>query len=297
MLSMVERTSWGRRLFVVLNYVFLTALSLTCLLPILHVLAISFSSSAMASAGEVVLWPVDFTLKSYEYVLGKEAFVQSIVVTLERVSLGVTLNMLLTIVIAYPLSKEVQGFRYRTWYAWFFVFTILFSGGIIPWYFTINETGLIDTIWALILPGAVPVFNVILLLNFFRGLPKELEEAAFIDGAGHLQILFRLFVPLSKPALATILLFTVVGHWNSWFDGLVLMNRPEHYPLQSYLQTVVIMQDLSSMTLEDAKMLSEISDRTTKAAQIFLAAFPVLLVYPFLQKYFVKGIVLGSVKG
>ncbi|QTH43581.1 carbohydrate ABC transporter permease [Cohnella sp. LGH] len=294
---MVERTSWGRRLFVVLNYVFLTALSLTCLLPILHVLAISFSSSAMASAGEVVLWPVDFTLKSYEYVLGKEAFVQSIVVTLERVSLGVTLNMLLTIVIAYPLSKEVQGFRYRTWYAWFFVFTILFSGGIIPWYFTINETGLIDTIWALILPGAVPVFNVILLLNFFRGLPKELEEAAFIDGAGHLQILFRLFVPLSKPALATILLFTVVGHWNSWFDGLVLMNRPEHYPLQSYLQTVVIMQDLSSMTLEDAKMLSEISDRTTKAAQIFLAAFPVLLVYPFLQKYFVKGIVLGSVKG
>jgi len=297
MLSMVERTSWGRRLFVVLNYVFLTALSLTCLLPILHVLAISFSSSAMASAGEVVLWPVDFTLKSYEYVLGKEAFVQSIVVTLERVGLGVTLNMLLTIVIAYPLSKEVQGFRYRTWYAWFFVFTILFSGGIIPWYFTINETGLIDTIWALILPGAVPVFNVILLLNFFRGLPKELEEAAFIDGAGHLQILFRLFVPLSKPALATILLFTVVGHWNSWFDGLVLMNRPEHYPLQSYLQTVVIMQDLSSMTLEDAKMLSEISDRTTKAAQIFLAAFPVLLVYPFLQKYFVKGIVLGSVKG
>lgn len=294
---MVERTSWGRRLFVVLNYVFLTALSLTCLLPILHVLAISFSSSAMASAGEVVLWPVDFTLKSYEYVLGKEAFVQSIVVTLERVGLGVTLNMLLTIVIAYPLSKEVQGFRYRTWYAWFFVFTILFSGGIIPWYFTINETGLIDTIWALILPGAVPVFNVILLLNFFRGLPKELEEAAFIDGAGHLQILFRLFVPLSKPALATILLFTVVGHWNSWFDGLVLMNRPEHYPLQSYLQTVVIMQDLSSMTLEDAKMLSEISDRTTKAAQIFLAAFPVLLVYPFLQKYFVKGIVLGSVKG
>ncbi len=294
---MVERTSWGRRLFVVLNYVFLTALSLTCLLPILHVLAISFSSSAMASAGEVVLWPVDFTLKSYEYVLGKEAFVQSILVTLQRVALGVTLNMLLTIVIAYPLSKEIQGFRYRTWYAWFFVFTILFSGGIIPWYFTINETGLIDTIWALILPGAVPVFNVILLLNFFRGLPKELEEAAFIDGAGHLQILFRLFVPLSKPALATILLFTVVGHWNSWFDGLVLMNRPEHYPLQSYLQTVVIMQDLSSMTLEDAKMLSEISDRTTKAAQIFLAAFPVLLVYPFLQKYFVKGIVLGSVKG
>jgi len=279
------------------NYSLLVLIAATCILPIIHVLAISFSTSAMASAGAVTLWPVQFTLKSYEYVLNKPEFVRSFLVTLERVALGTLINMLLTIMLAYPLSKEVSGFPWRTWYVWFFVLTILFSGGIVPWYFTIQSLGLLDSIWALVLPGAVPVFNVILLLNFFRGLPKELEEAAWIDGAGHLQILFRIFVPLSKPSLATILLFTIVGHWNSWFDGLILMNRPEHYPMQSYLQTVVIMQDLSSMTLENAKMLSEISDRTTKAAQIFLAAFPVLLVYPFLQKYFVKGIVLGSVKG
>lgn len=294
---MVERKTWGRRLFVAGNYTFLIILALSCLFPIVHVLALSFSSSSMASAGKVTLWPLEFTLKSYEFVLQKPLFVGSFLVTLQRVGLGVLINMLLVIMIAYPLSKEVQSFRMRTVYVWFFVLTILFSGGIIPWYFTIKEVGLLDSIWALVLPGAVPVFNVILLLNFFRGLPKELEEAAFIDGAGHFQILFRIYVPLSMAALATILLFTIVGHWNSWFDGLILMNRPEHYPLQSYLQTVVIMQDLSSMTFEDAKMLAEISDRTTKAAQIFLAAFPVLLVYPFLQKYFVKGIVLGSVKG
>lgn len=294
---MVERKTWGRRLFVAGNYTFLIALALSCLFPIVHVLALSFSSSSMASAGRVTLWPLEFTLKSYEFVLQKPLFVGSFLVTLQRVGLGVLINMLLVIMIAYPLSKEVQSFRQRTVYVWFFVLTILFSGGIIPWYFTIKEVGLLDSIWALVLPGAVPVFNVILLLNFFRGLPKELEEAAFMDGAGHFQILVRIYVPLSMAALATILLFTIVGHWNSWFDGLILMNRPEHYPLQSYLQTVVIMQDLSSMTFEDAKMLAEISDRTTKAAQIFLAAFPVLLVYPFLQKYFVKGIVLGSVKG
>jgi len=294
---MVEKNAPGRLAFIILNYVLLALVSLTCLLPIIHVLAVSFSTSSAASAGEVRLWPVHFTLKSYEFVMNKPEFIRSFLVTLERVGLGTVINMLLTITIAYPLSKEVQSFRWRTLYVWFFVFTILFSGGIIPWYFTIKETGLLDTIWALVLPGAVPVFNVILLLNFFRGLPKELEEAALIDGAGHFQILFRIFVPLSKPSLATILLFTIVMHWNSWFDGLILMNRPEHYPLQSYLQTVVIMQDLSSMTLDDAQMLSEISDRTTKTAQIFLAAFPVLLVYPFLQKYFIKGIVAGSVKG
>lgn len=294
---MVEQKTWGRTAFVVCNYALLAIVSLSCLLPIVHVLAISFSSSAMASAGAVKLWPVDFTLKSYAYVLNKPAFVRSFLVTLERVALGTVVNMLLTVMIAYPLSKETLSFRYRTWYVWFFVFTILFSGGIIPWYFTIKTVGMLDSIWALVLPGAVPVFNVILLLNFFRGLPKELEEAALMDGAGHFRILFRIFVPLSKPSLATILLFTIVMHWNSWFDGLILMNRPEHYPLQSYLQTVVIMQDLSSMTLDDAKMMAEISDRTTKAAQIFLAAFPVLFAYPFLQKYFIKGIVAGSVKG
>jgi putative aldouronate transport system permease protein len=293
---MLQNNTTGYRIFNIVNQVLMIGLSLLCVLPVLHTLAISFSSSSAAAAGYVTLWPVEFTWKSYEFVIAKPEFLTAMGITVLRVLLGVAINMLLTIIIAYPLSKEARVFRWRTVYVWFFVFTILFHGGLIPTYMVVKNLGLIDTIWALVLPGAVPVFNVILLLNFFRTLPKELEEAAAIDGAGHGTVLWRLFVPLSLPALATVTLFTIVGHWNSWFDGLIYMNRPEHYPLQSYLQTVVIQNDLSLLSSTDLELLQTISDRTTKAAQIFLAALPVLVVYPFLQRYFVKGIVVGSVK-
>ncbi|GGD48570.1 carbohydrate ABC transporter permease [Paenibacillus nasutitermitis] len=294
---MVEHYSFGRRLFIGFNYLFLCLLSVLCLLPLIHVLAVSFSSSGAAQAGYVTFWPVEFSLSSYEFVLKKPAFPQAILVTLKRVGIGVVVNMLLTIMVAYPLAKDNKKFPLRTFYAWVFVVTILFSGGLIPLYMTIKYTGIMDTIWALVLPSAVPVFNVILLLNFFRGLPKELEEAAFIDGAGHWTTLWRIFVPLSTPALATVTLFATVNHWNSWFDGLIFMNSPEHYPLQSYLQTVVINRDLSLVSSSDMASLSEVNDRTAKAAQIFLGSLPILIVYPFLQRFFMKGIVLGSVKG
>jgi putative aldouronate transport system permease protein len=174
---------------------------------------------------------------------------------------------------------------------------MLFSGGLIPWYMTIKMTGIIDTFWALLLPGAVPIFNVILLLNFFKSLPDEIEEAAEMDGAGRWQALWRIAVPLSAPAVATLTLFCIVTHWNSWFEGLILMNTPSHYPLQSYLQTVIVGRDLSLLTSADIARWADISDRTSKAAQVFVAMVPVLLVYPFLQKYFAEGIVMGSVKG
>jgi putative aldouronate transport system permease protein len=267
-----------------------------CVLPLVHILAVSFSSNAAATGGLVRLWPVGFNWKSYEFVLSSDRFLGSLFVTLERVAVGGTINMLLTLITAYPLSKESDRFKPRTAYAWFFFITILFGGGLIPLFMIVRETGIMGTIWALVLPGAVPVFNIILLLNFFRGLPRELEEAAFIDGAGHFMTLFRVFVPLSLPALATITLFTVVGHWNAWFDGLIFMNSPERYPLQSYLQTIVIQQDFTNMTEQELKNMRLISDRTIKAAQIFLGALPILMVYPFLQKYFVTGITLGSVK-
>ncbi|HZG85349.1 carbohydrate ABC transporter permease [Paenibacillus sp.] len=286
----------SRRVFVAFNYAFLGLLGFLCIAPLIHVMAISFSSSSAATAGDVILWPVDFTLKSYEYILERPEFKNAFVVTLQRVALGTIVNMLLTIVIAYPLSKETSAFRFRTAYAWYFVVTILFSGGLIPWYMTIRATGLLDSLWALVLPGAVPVFNVILLLNFFRGLPKALEESAFMDGAGHWKTLWYIYVPLSLPALATIILFTVVGHWNSWFDGLILMNRPENYPLSSYLQTVLFKISLTGLSPQQMLDLAEVSNRTTKAAQVFVGALPILLVYPFLQRFFIKGIVLGSVK-
>lgn len=282
--------------FNLFNMLFLAFLGLICLLPFVHILAISFSSNTAAVSGMVRFWPIDFTLKSYAYVLQKQEFLTSLIIALERVALGTVINMTLTVLTAYPLSKEVRAFRYRTVFAWFFVFTILFNGGLIPWYITISKLGMINSILALVLPGAVQVFHVILTLNFFRALPKEMEEAAFADGAGHWSVLFRIFIPVSVPVLATVLLFTMVNHWNAWFDGLILMNSPSKYPLQTYLYNIIVRSNFNLIDPTDMKQLMDINERTVKAAQIIVGALPILLVYPFLQKYFMKGIILGSVK-
>lgn len=278
-------------------YLVLACMAVACIFPVVHVLALSFSSSTAAASGRVTLLPVEFTLKSYRFVVDNDAFSRSFGISVQRVLLGFPLNMLLTLLVAYPLSRERAQFRARGAFAWFFLITILFGGGLIPWYMVIRMTGLIDSIWALVIPSAVPVFNVILLMNFFKSLPGELEEAAFMDGASHWTILCRIFVPLSAPALATISLFVIVGHWNSWFDGLILMNSPDKYPLQSYLQTIIINRDPKMLTERDLDLLKVINERTTKAAQIFVAMLPVMCVYPFLQKYFTTGIVVGAVKG
>jgi putative aldouronate transport system permease protein len=294
---MTHHKSWSGKLFTYFNYTFLILVAAACLLPMINVLAISFSSSTAESAGLVKLWPVDFNLKSYQFVLNKPEFMTAFFISLKRVVVGVALNMVLTILIAYPLSKDKRAFRARNMYAWYFVITILFSGGLIPWFMTIKATGIMDTFWALILPGAVPVFNVILMLNFFKSLPPELDESALMDGASAWQTLWKIALPLSKPAVATLTLFCIVTHWNSWFEGLILMNNPIHYPLQSYLQTVIVNRDLSLLTSADIATLATVSERTSRAAQVFVATLPVLLVYPFLQKYFAEGIMLGSVKG
>lgn len=290
------RQSIGYRLFTIGNMVFLTLLAFTCLFPIIHVLSISLSSAQAVSAGAVKLWPVDFTLVSYESVFRKQAFLLAFWVSLKRVVLGTSISMLLMILLAYPLSKDNKQFPFRTVYVWIFVFTIIFGGGLIPTYMVIKSMGMIDTIWALVIPSAVSVFNAVLLLNFFRNLPKELEESAKLDGANHWTILWRIYVPVSLPALATVFLFTIIGHWNSWFDGLIYMNQSENYPLQTYLQTTIVSKDLSQMSAQEAEKYFRMNDRTGRAAQIFVAALPILLAYPFLQRFFMKGIVLGSVK-
>ncbi|WP_308633909.1 carbohydrate ABC transporter permease [Paenibacillus silvisoli] len=293
---MVGKSSISRKLFVGCNTAFLLLFCAFCILPFVHLLALSLSSKSAASVGLVFLWPVEFTMKSYQFVLQKPEFLKSLGITVERVALGTFVNMALTILAAYPLAKEKKHFRFRTVYVWFFVFTLLFSGGLIPTYMVVSSLELKNTIWALIIPGALPIFNLVLLLNFFRGLPKEIEESAFMDGAGHYTILWKMYVPLSAPALATIGLFAVVGHWNSWFDGLIYMSSPTKYPLQTYLQSLVIETNSKILTKATAELLRHISDRTVRAAQIFIGALPVLMIYPFLQKYFMSGIVLGSVK-
>ena len=291
------RLSWSRKVFLVADYLFLAGAALLCLLPLINVLAVSLSSSNAAAAGYVKLWPVEFTVSSYKYALTKPQFLQAFLISIERVALGYVITMLAIILTAYPLSKEKDTFRARGVYAWIFIVTMMFSGGLIPTYMTISSLGMLDTIWALVLPGAVPIFNVVLMMNFFRSIPKEIEEAAFIDGAGHPTTLLKIYLPLSLPSLATVSLFVIVNHWNSWFDGIIYMNHTYNYPLQSYLRTIIINPDLQSMTSSEELVMSEISERTFKAAQIFLGALPILCVYPFLQKYFMSGLTMGSVKG
>ena len=294
---MVESKHWSSKLFVIVNYAVMTFLSLSCLIPLIHIFAISLSSSAAATGGLVILWPVNFTLESYAYVARRAAFWQAMFISVLRVFVGVGLNMLFCIVCAYPLSKEKSQFRMRTFYSWYFFLTMLVSGGLIPLYMVIRQTGLMGTFWALVIPGAVPVYNIILLLNFFRQTPKELEEAAIIDGASQWRIMWQIYVPTSTAALATVALLSTVYHWNEWFNGILYMKTPDQYPLQSYLRTIVIDMKLTNMGANDWQALALVSDKTVKCAQIFLASLPILVAYPFLQRYFVKGMVLGSVKG
>lgn len=293
----MKKRSLGEKIFTVFNFVILSTAALTCLLPFINVLAMSLSSNAMVSSGDVGLIPKDFSLNSYAYLINKAPFWRAFGISVVRVVLGVGINMLLTVTIAYPLSKSKDKFPSRTLYVWFFFFTTLLSGGLIPSYFLINQLKLTDTIWALVLPSAVPVFNIILMLNFYRQVPSELEDAALIDGAGHWRTLWQIFLPCSLPAVATLTLFCTVGHWNAWFDGLIYCNDPNNYPLQSYLQNVIVAMDFSSTGVQDFDLIKELSDSTLKSAQIIIATLPILCVYPFLQRYFVTGLVVGSVKG
>lgn len=275
----------------------LGSVSALCMLPIVHTLALSFSNQGAASAGQVFLLPQNATLESYRHLVGDQQFLRSFGISVMRVLLGTALSMILTILMAYPLSKTSKQFRWRTPYMWLLVFVMLFNGGLIPWYMTVRGLGITDTIWALVLPSAVQVFNVILLMNFFRAIPKELEEAAYLDGAGPFYTLWAVVLPVSVPALATIGLFTVVFHWNSFFDGLILMNDPRNYPLQTYIQQFVVILDPSRISsVEELKALTEVSSKTLNAAKLIVAMIPILIIYPFLQRYFVKGITLGSVK-
>lgn len=209
------KESMGRRAFYGINAVVLFLIAVICLVPILHVIALSFSGSSAVMAGQVTLWPVKPTLASYNILMQRSDFFDSFKMSLFRVLLGTAVNLVLIMLTAYPLSKNKNQFHGRTVYAWYLIITIIFSGGLIPTYMVVRQMGLINSIWALILPGAVPVWNTVLMMNFYRNLPREIEESAFIDGADHLVVLIKLYVPLSAPAVATVALFSIVGHWNS----------------------------------------------------------------------------------
>ena len=294
-----KKTSMGRKVFLAVDVIVILLLCLICMVPLLNLLAYSFSASQPIIENKVFLWPKEFTLKAYQYVLESKEFWSSVSVSVKRVLLGVPLNTLLTILVAYPLSKDERQFKARKYYVAYMLTVMLFNGGLMPTYYIVSKTKLIDTVWALIIPGAVPIFNCIVLMNFFRGIPSELEESAKLDGASQWQILWRIFIPISKPSLATIILFSLINHWNSWFDGLIYSNHTTNYPLQSYLQTLVTSttEILAQGDVKAIAKLVDINDTNMKAAQIFISVIPLMLIYPFLQKYFTTGITMGSVKG
>lgn len=298
---MAIKVSTSRKVFMTFNVIVLVFLAILCIFPFVNLLAISFSSREAVVANRVTFWPVEFTWDSYRFILSNNQFLNSLWVTVQRTAIGVPLNMLLVILTAYPLSKSKKEFRFRSFFAWYFVFTTLFHGGLVPTWLIVNYTGLLDSIWALIIPSAMNVFNTLVVMNYMRSLPKEMEEAALIDGAGPLQVLTKVVLPVCKPTLATVALFSFVFHWNSWFDGMIYMRRVELYPLQTYLQTMIInpeafFRNATNASSVAAQFAQLVNARTTGAAQLFLAILPIMCIYPFLQKYFTKGLVLGSVK-
>lgn len=285
----------GSRLADVCIWIVLLFLTLLCFLPLLNMVSVSFSDKSAAQANLVGLLPVNFNLSAYRLLLEDAQFWHSFLISLERVLLGTALNLLLSVLMAYPLSKSKRDFGARNLYMNAMIFAMLFSGGMIPIFIVIKSLGLLDSIWALVLPGAVPIFNVILLMNFFKSIPPALDEAAVMDGANKFKILFHIYLPVSLPALATIGLFSIVGHWNDYFSGLLYMNSSANYPLQTYIQQLTV--DVTKVTdPSQLKALASVSNKTLNAAKIVVSIIPVLMIYPLLQKYFVSGLVIGSVK-
>ncbi len=293
---MVRDNTLSSRVIDVIVVVVLVMLALSTILPLWYTLCVSLSDKSAAAAGLVKLWPVGFNLTSYKSILGDANFFHAFWISLQRVALGTAAELTATLLIAYPLSKSAKQFPARTPVMWFLVFAWLFSGGLIPWYQTMKSIGMINNMWGLVLGNSLPIFNVILAVNFFRNLPKEIEEAALIDGAGPWQTFLQIYIPLSKPMIATIALFSMVYHWNEFFNGLVLSTRQAYYPLQTYIQQMIVVINTANMNQDQIQMLNEISNQTLNAAKIFIAMIPILLIYPLLQRYFITGFTLGSVK-
>jgi len=197
---------------------------------------------------------------------------------------------------AFPLSKTKNEFKEKNLYLWFLFFVMLFPPTLIPTFLTVRSLGLMNSLWALVLPGAVPVWNIIILTSYYRTIPKELEEAAYVDGASVWYVLLRIYIPLSIPAIATVTLFSIVGHWNDFFSGLIYITNTRLLPLQTYIQQMSVRVDFTTMTAEEIRIYTQMSQRTLNAAKVVVAMVPVLMIYPFIQKYFVTGITLGSVK-
>ncbi|WP_201305368.1 carbohydrate ABC transporter permease [Paenibacillus puerhi] len=289
------RASTSEQVFHVANIVFFILLGLSTIIPFLNLIAKSLSSEAAVISGMVNLFPVDMQFGTYGYVLTQGTFLGSLKVSLTVTVLGTLLALTMTTLAAYPLSKT--RLRGRKFFILMYIFTMLFSGGLIPTYLLMQSLHLIDKLPVLFLPAMISVYNMLIIKSYFESLPDSLEESAKLDGASNLSILWRITLPLSLPVLATIALFYAVAFWNDYFASLIYINSPERKPLQLYLKELFVSSSdafLQAGNSYDAAMNT--APQAIQAASIILATLPILLVYPFLQKYFVKGVLIGSVK-
>ncbi|HML45381.1 MAG TPA: carbohydrate ABC transporter permease [Clostridia bacterium] len=290
------RETAGDRLFKCIVVFLVVLISMTCILPILNILAISLSSARAVNSNEVVFFPIELSLDAYQSVFTNGALIRSMNYTVLVAMVYVVVTMIMTVLCAYPLShKELVG-KKPIWLI--ILFTMYFSGGMIPSYLLISNMGMINTVWALVLPGAISTYNMILMRTFFASIPLEMKESATIDGANDVDILFRVVLPLSKSTLATIALFYAVSRWNAVMDGMLYITEPSRYILQVRLRNIILSSTgLNELMSEGASSGLNIQTGQIRSATLMFSLIPVLIVYPFLQKYFVKGIMIGSVKG
>lgn len=293
---MYSKTTWFDRGFNVLNYSFFVLMGVITIVPFLNLIAKSLSSEAAVISGRVSLIPIDLQFGTYVYVITDSMFISSFLNSVTVTFAGTALSMIVTILSAYPLSKT--RLRGRKIFILMFVFTMLFSGGLIPTYLLIRNLGLTNTLPVLFLPGMVSVFNMLVIKSYFENLPDSLEESAKMDGASNFRILLFIILPLSLPVLATISLFYAVGYWNDFFSAMIYITDPSLKPLQLYLKELLASANavFTQVDTIDINMAMNASPQAIQAASIIVATVPILLVYPFLQKYFVKGVMLGSVK-
>jgi putative aldouronate transport system permease protein len=293
------KVSTSRKVFLVCNNIFLGLFALICLLPFFNLLAMSLSSDAAVVGGNVSFIPVGFNLGAYEMLLKREAFWSAFGYSILRVVLGTVISLVINVLAAYPLSRPKKTLKGRIFYVIIFVITMFFNGGLVPNFMLITELNIDNTIWALVLPIALNAWNIVLLISFFREVPNELVEAAEMDGASQFQILTKVILPISLPALATVTLFTVVAHWNNWFDGYLYM-QPDKYPLQTYIYNFInsVNTEAGNAAAGNNPGGADIPDnpKTLQSAQVFIAMLPIMCVYPFAQKYFIKGLTQGGVK-
>ncbi|NOU74120.1 ABC transporter permease subunit [Paenibacillus sp. LMG 31458] len=288
------RTSRGEKIFTVVNHIFFILMGLSTIFPFINLIAKSLSSEAAVVSGMVTLYPIDFQIGTYKYVASNSLFLNAFMVSITVTLVGSLLALFMTTLAAYPLSKP--RLRGRKFFIIMYLFTMLFSGGLIPTYLLMHKLNLIDKLPVLFLPLMINVYNMLIVKSYFESLPDSLEESAKMDGASNMTIFVRIILPLSMPVLATIALFYAVTFWNDYFTSLIYINSVEMKPLQLYLKELFVSStDAFMRTNVDASL--NVSPQSIQAASIILATLPIILVYPFLQKYFVKGVLVGSVKG